>query len=79
VHLCRSSAIYPTLAYDAAVPNERQAAERFLSSHDVTVAVMTIAFAKLSPWPRLLYSLGWRGGVVGGAVVIRPPGSSLAR
>jgi hypothetical protein len=67
-----SAAIYPTLAYDAIVPHVEQAAAEFIAAHHITVAVMSISFAKLSPWPAILDRLGWRGTIDDGAVLFRP-------
>ncbi len=65
------SPIHPTLTYNAPVPNEERAAAVFLASHHVTVAVLSLADARSSPWPGLLSRLGWHSQIDAGALVLR--------
>jgi hypothetical protein len=64
--------IDPTLTYNAVVPHVDRAAAEFLSSHHVTVTVLSAASALNSPWPAILASLGWGSVAEHGAVVLRP-------
>jgi hypothetical protein len=66
--------IDPTLTYNAVVPHVERAARAFLSTHHITVAVLSTAGAVNSPWPTILARLGWGGVAEDGAVVFRPGG-----
>jgi hypothetical protein len=70
----KRSAIYPTLTYNATVPNEQRAAAMFISAHHITVAVLSAAGAANSPWPAILARLGWGSAMEYGALVLRPEG-----
>ena len=68
----KSDPIYPTLTAGAPVPNERAAAESFLSSHHVTVAVLDPNEPAAAPWIPLLRQLGWTATSEDGATLLRP-------
>lgn len=63
--------IYPTLTSGATVPNQQAAAERFLVSHHVTVAVLDPRMPTASPWIGILHRLGWGSQMRGGVLVLR--------
>jgi hypothetical protein len=69
----KAFAIYPTLAYNALIPNVELEAERFIVAERITVAVLSANGAGFSVWPRILTRLRWRAVVTGGAVVFRAP------
>jgi hypothetical protein len=64
--------IYPTLISGAPVPNERAAAQQFLSAAGVTVALLDPSSPITPIWTRLLGQLGWTATARGGVVVLRP-------
>ena len=68
----KSDPIYPTLIAGASVPDEQAAAESFLRSHHVTVAVIDPSELAGQPWIPLLERLRWVAKTEGGAVVLRP-------
>ncbi len=67
-------AIDPARTYNAPVPGIVRAAARFISSHHITVAVLSLAGAASSPWPGILNQLGWGSVAEHGALVLRPNG-----
>jgi hypothetical protein len=65
--------IYPTLIYGFSVPHEQQAAEQFLTSHHVSVAIMSATLSvNAAPWVAILHNLGWGSTEQAGAIVFRP-------
>jgi hypothetical protein len=63
---------YPTLTAGYRVPDVEGAAEFFLHTHHVTVAVVDPSLPQAKPWIPILERLGWKARTVGGAVVLRP-------
>lgn len=63
---------YPTLTSGARVPDVKGAAEFFLHTHHVTVAVVDPSLPQATPWIPILERLGWKAQTVDGAVVLRP-------
>lgn len=70
--------IYPMLSLGHSVPNVETAAQRFVTSHHVTVAVVDMQLPQARPWLRILERLGWSASREGGVFVLRPGAGRLA-